>query len=542
MNYFKLLANKLTLRPTEQFETLGTTGCRRSSLSAWSIAKNTLNCSVSTALESDSSDAPADPTLASKPLVALTGASGFIGGALAQALRERFVVRGVGRGNAAPTGVAVDAWQRADLFNLKEAEQSLAGADVAIYLVHSMMPSARLTQATFEDLDLICADNFGRAAAKAGVKQIVYLGGLLPAHGELSKHLQSRHEVEHALGLYGTPVTTIRAGLILGGGGSSFEMLVRLVERLPAMACPGWTKTRTQPVAVDDVVKLLAFTAGNAACAGQTYDIGAPDIVTYRELLELVAQQLGVTRKMVPVPFFSPSFSRLWITLVTGASRELVGPLVQSLRHEMTVRDHRLATLANITMTPVHAALATALQQRSLSKQTARSHVAPSASNALATTSTQKNRASLVRSVQRMKLPNDKNAAWAANEYTAWLPHAFWKLLRVEVSAERECRFVLIGMKTPLLVLTYVPDRSTEDRQLFYITGGMLSLPQQRGRFELREVGRTRTLLTAIHDFGPRLPWFIYRYSQAVFHGWVMSAFRRHIAKAGGAAQLGSAA
>ncbi|MBP9088911.1 MAG: NAD(P)H-binding protein, partial [Kofleriaceae bacterium] len=321
-----------------------------------------------TALESDNSQAPVDTDVDAKPLVALTGASGFIGGALANALRERFAVRGVGRGTTAPAGVNVDAWQRADLFNLKEAEQALAGADVAIYLVHSMMPSARLTQATFEDLDLICADNFGRAAAKAGVKQIVYLSGLLPEHGALSKHLQSRHEVEHALGLYGTPVTTIRAGLILGGGGSSFEMLVRLVERLPAMACPGWTKTRTQPVAVDDVVKLLAFAAGNAACAGQTYDIGAPDIVTYRELLELVAKQLGVKRKMVPVPFFSPSFSRLWITLVTGASRELVGPLVQSLRHEMIARDHRLTTLANITMTPVQAALASALQQRADTK------------------------------------------------------------------------------------------------------------------------------------------------------------------------------
>ena len=386
-----------------------------------------------------------------KPLVALTGASGFIGGALAQALRDRFVVRGVGRANAAPAGVAVDAWQRADLFNLKDAEQALAGAQVAIYLVHSMMPSARLTQATFEDLDLICADNFGRAAAKAGVTQIVYLSGLLPEHGELSKHLQSRHEVANALGLYGTPVTTIRAGLILGGGGSSFEMLVRLVERLPAMACPGWTKTRTQPVAVDDVVKLLAFAAGNAACAGQTYDIGAPDIVTYRELLELVAQQLGVKRKMVPVPFFSPSFSRLWITLVTGASRELVGPLVQSLRHEMIARDHRLATLANITMTPVQAALATALAQRTTAKQTQQSAVAHVATTALTTVpATRKSTLSLVRSVQRMTLPHDKNAAWAAREYTAWLPNAFWKLLRVEVNAERECRFCLLGMKTQI--------------------------------------------------------------------------------------------
>ena len=465
-------------------------------------------------------------TAAALPIAALTGASGFIGGALAQALRVRFSVRGIGRSEVAPAGVAVDTWQRTDLFNLKEAEAALQGATVAIYLVHSMMPSARLAQATFEDLDLICADNFGRAAAKAGVTQIVYLSGLLPEHGTLSKHLHSRQEVEQALGLYGCAVTTIRAGLILGGGGSSFEMLVRLVERLPAMVCPGWTKTRTQPVAVDDVVTLVAFATGNAACLGQTYDIGAPDIVTYRELLELVAQQLSVKRRMVPVPFFSPSLSRLWITLVTGASRELVGPLVQSLRHEMIVRDHRLADMAQVMMLSVRDALAVALQQRKEMKQAAAA-AAPRRAMVAAKP------VSLVRSVQRMRLPADKDAAWAAAEYTRWLPHAFARLLRVDVDAQRECKFCIIGMKTPLLVLSYAADRSTPDRQLFYVTGGMLSLAHQRGRFELREIGTSRTLLTAIHDFGPRLPWFVYRYTQAVFHGWVMSAFRRHIGKAG---------
>jgi uncharacterized protein YbjT (DUF2867 family) len=463
------------------------------------------------------------------PIVALTGASGFIGGALAAVLRERFLVRGIGRGSAAAAGVAVDSWRRTDLFNLKDAEHALEGASIAIYLVHSMMPSARLTQATFEDLDLLCADNFGRAAANAGVKQIVYLSGLLPQHGGLSKHLQSRQEVERALGLYGCPTTTIRAGLILGGGGSSFEMLVRLVERLPAMACPGWTKTRTQPVAIEDVVKLVAFATGNPACMNQTYDIGAPDIVTYRELLELVAQQLGVKRTMVPVPFFSPSLSRLWVTLVTGASRELVAPLVQSLRHEMIVRDHRLAEMARITTMSVRDALVAALRQRATATQArvTQTEAAPPPALAVARP------VSLVRSVQRMRLPAGKDAAWAATEYTDWLPHAFGRLLRVDVDAQRECRFCIVGMKTPLLVLSYVAERSTPDRQLFFVTGGILSLARQRGRFELREVGDTRTLLTAIHDFGPRLPWFIYRYTQAVFHGWVMSGFRRHISKVG---------
>jgi nucleoside-diphosphate-sugar epimerase len=479
-----------------------------------------LHCSVAI------SDSQSMTTAAvARPIVALSGASGFIGRALASSLQRRFHVRGLGRGDGPTTDSHVESWIQTDLFNLRQAEAALAGATIAIYLVHSMMPTARLTQAAFEDLDLLCADNFGRAAAKAGVKQIVYLGGLIPSDGQLSTHLQSRNEVANALGSYGTPVTTLRAGLILGGGGSSFEMLVKLVERLPAMICPGWTKTRTQPIAVDDVVTLMDFATGNANCYGQTYDIGAPDVVTYRDLLEMVAQELGVKRRMIAVPFFSPSLSRLWISTVSGASSELVGPLVQSLKHEMVARDDRLATSAGFATTPVRRAIALALQAR-------KSNIASRATDTRPTTNKPASaRLSLVRSVQRMMLPVDRDAVWAAHEYTSWLPHAFWRLLRVDVDDKRECRFCLLGMKTPLLVLTYSAERSSAGRELFFVTGGLLSRADQRGRFELREVSGTRTLLTAIHDFAPRLPWFIYRYTQAVFHGWVMAAFRRHIAK-----------
>jgi nucleoside-diphosphate-sugar epimerase len=459
-----------------------------------------------------------------KSIVALSGASGFVGRALAATLRPRYFVRGLGRGSTAPVSTDLDAWSQTDLFNLRQAERALEGAEIAIYLVHSMMPAARLTQARFEDLDLLCADNFGRAAAKSGVKQIVYLSGLLPEDGVLSPHLRSRQEVAEALSRYGTPVTTLRAGLVLGGGGSSFEMLVRLVERLPALVCPAWTQTRTQPVYVDDVVRLLAFATGNAACLGETYDVGAPEVLTYRQLLELTALLLGVKRMMIPVPFFSPSLSRLWVSTVTGASSQLVGPLVESLKHEMIARDSRLAEMAGVAMTSVRAALEKALCERKRVPVTGNELRSP--------VDARRAKASLVRSVQRMTLPGTRDAAWAAVEYTQWLPHAFFGLLKVDVDAQRTCRFRLAFMTTPLLVLTHVADRSTPDRQLFYVTGGLLSLVKQRGRFELREVKGSRTLITAIHDFGPRLPWYVYRYTQAPFHAWVMSAFRKHLFRA----------
>jgi uncharacterized protein YbjT (DUF2867 family) len=474
-----------------------------------------------------------------KPVLALSGASGFMGRQLAAALQPRFFVRGLGRNPSPPGAIKIDEWLQTDLYNLKQAETALRGATVAVYLVHSMMPSARLTQAKFEDLDLLCADNFGRAAAKAGVKQIVYLGGLIPQAETLSPHLQSRQEVEQALSQYGTPVTSLRAGLILGGGGSSFEMLIRLVERLPVMICPAWTNTKTQPIAASDVVSLLSFAAGNPSCAGDVFDIASPDVITYRQLMAMVAEQLGVRRKMLSVKYFSPGLSRLWVTLVTGASRELVGPLVQSLKHEMTARDNRLATMAGLEMKSVAQALQIALAQRdekTPERRLSRSNTLPPIKTAetpksLEVAKTQKPSPSLVRSVQRMQLPAHANAAWAATEYTRWLPNAFWRLLRVDVDEFKRCKFCIIGMKRPLLELTYAADRSTDDRQLFYVTGGMLSRSEQRGRFELREIKGTNTLITAIHDFGPRLPWFIYINTQARFHSWVMSAFRRHIAK-----------
>lgn len=461
-----------------------------------------------------------------KRRVVIGGGSGFIGLALGAALAERFELVGVSRSERAPDA-HFSAWRKADLFNLRDAEQALDGAVYAIYLVHSMMPSARLTQASFEDLDVICADNFARAAKRAGVEQIVYLGGLVPESSELSPHLASRLEVEKTLAAHGVPVTTLRAGLVLGGGGSSFEILTHLVRRLPAMVVPKWTLTRMQPVAVDDVIALLSFVVGRGECFGETYDVGAPEAIDYRMLMKMCADILGLDRPMVPVPLFTPSLSRLWVSLVTGAPKALVAPLVESLRHEMVARDLRLAAMAGLEPTPVRAAMEKALAKPE--REPAESEEPPLMR--ACTHVKRKTRGSLVRSVQRMRLPEGRDAEWAAHEYMRWLPRALRGLVRVEIDHNRDCRFVVLGIGLPLLVLTYAPERSTPDRQLFFVTGGALSRATQRGRFELRQVLDGRTLMTAVHDFGPTLPWFAYVVSQARFHGWVMAAFRRHLVR-----------
>lgn len=455
-------------------------------------------------------------------MIAIAGAGGFVGSALGRALSGRGTLVALTRGpsRAAPAGSPYAELRSCDLYSLLQAERALEGARTAVYLVHSMMPSARLTQGSFRDMDLLCADNFGRAARKASVEQIVYLGGIIPgaeaAAGRLSPHLASRLEVERALASHGVPVTTLRAGLVIGGGGSSFVMMLRLVQRLPAMLLPRWARTRTQPVALADVVALLASVIGDRAAFGETYDVGGPDVMSYREMLERTARVLGLRRRLIDVPFGSPGLSRLWVSLITGAPRELVAPLVESLRSPMVARDRRLQERLGLPGLPFEAAVRAALEQERARPVRAQ----PAAYRGGAAGP----RKSDVRSVQRLPLPRGHDAAWVARAYLDFLPRLLRSVLRVEVSEERVARFFVPLLRRPLLELTHAPERSTPDRQLFYITGGVLTVASARGRLEFREAAGGHAL-AAIHAYEPRLPWFVYRLSQALVHRWVMWRF-----------------
>lgn len=455
--------------------------------------------------------------------VVIAGASGFLGKALVRRLVEDergLDVVGVGRGapHAGPEGIAM---LQADLFSLKDAEQALVGADYAVYLVHSMSRSARLVQGSFADLDLICADNFGRAAHHAGVKQIVYVGGLQPHdHEAASPHLESRKEVGRALGFHGVPVTELRAGLVLGPSGSSWELMARLVKRLPLLVCPAWTSHRTQPIDQDTLLALLVRVLGDASTFDQVHDVGGPDVVTYRELLERTAAALGKRRGFVTVPVASPALSRLWISTITGAPKELVAPLLESLRHDLVTGPRRLQDRLGLPGKRLDDALAQS--------------IAPVVDEPQAYRPAPQGKLRGVRSVQRIPLPATANAEWAADEYMRWLPRGLWPFLKVDVEREgeaRRARFRIVGIPWPLLVLALEPKRSAPDRQLFYIRGGLLALTEGRGRLEFREVPDRRALLTAIHDFLPRLPWLLYRFTQAIVHAIVMWAFGKHLAK-----------
>jgi uncharacterized protein YbjT (DUF2867 family) len=278
------------------------------------------------------------------PTVLLTGASGAIGSRLAPALAAardgdgegelRCLLRRVGgAGSAAlPPGARAvhgDALSGAGL------EQALAGVDVAYYLIHSM---GRGAGGDFAASDRRAAETFGRAAAAAGVRRMIYLGGLSGGAAASSAHLRSREEVAEILARHVLAFVHVRAAMVIGTGGASFEMLRALVRRLPAMVCPRWIDTRTQPIAIDDVVAALVALRDRADVAGDV-ELGGPEVLSYREMMERTARLMGRRPPLiVRVPVLTPRLSSYWVTLVTPVEASLARPLIDGLREEMVVR------------------------------------------------------------------------------------------------------------------------------------------------------------------------------------------------------------
>jgi uncharacterized protein YbjT (DUF2867 family) len=464
-----------------------------------------------------------DSSHPSRLKVVIAGASGFVGRALIQSLKSDYDIIAISRSHTnTDTGVE---WRQCDLFNLRQAEEALAGTDIAIYLVHSMMPSAKLTQGNFADLDLIIADNFARAAKSTNIKRIIYLSGIIPDEA-LSKHLSSRLEVENALSSYGVPCVALRAGLIIGRGGSSFDIMRKLVERLPVMICPGWTRTQSQPVSLRDVVETITRLISRPEIPAGNYDLGGLDVLSYIEMMGAVARLLGKRRFFLPIFLFSPNLSRLWVTLVTGTPRELIGPLVESLRHPMVARDTKLMDQLGIKRQGFVESLREAL---TVGKVESVRHENPTNKRSL------RNDANSVCSVQRLPLASGRNAKWVTQEYSEWLISFFRPIIVIEQTADQSLIFkfrpIFRFFDIPLLYLQYAKDRSTDHRQMFYISSGVLlgANTDLRGRFEFREVLNGQYVMAAVFDFIPALPWWIYKNTQAILHKLVMFGFRIHL-------------
>jgi lipocalin/uncharacterized protein YbjT (DUF2867 family)/ligand-binding SRPBCC domain-containing protein len=267
--------------------------------------------------------------------ILLTGASGYVGSRLLRVLEEGgYAVRCLARqpSRVAPSRVTT-AVVAGDCLDEASLDRAMAGVDQAYYLVHSMASGS-----DFAALDQRAASNFGRAAARAGVRRIIYLGGLGNSPESLSTHLRSRIETGEALRAAGVPVVEFRASIIVGAGSLSFEMIRALVERLPLMICPRWVSTRTQPIAIDDVLGFLRAALDLADGREGVFEIGGPEVLSYGDMMREYAQLRRLRRIFVSVPVLSPRLSGLWLGLVTPAQARVGRALVEGLRNPTVVR------------------------------------------------------------------------------------------------------------------------------------------------------------------------------------------------------------
>jgi uncharacterized protein YbjT (DUF2867 family) len=276
----------------------------------------------------------------------VTGATGYVGGRLVPALlqrgcRVRAMARSIEKLACRPwAGHPGAELVKGDVLDAASLEAAAAGCGAAYYLVHSMIAQ----EDRFAEADRTAARNMAAAAEAAGVKRIIYLGGLAEARrGSLSRHLESRMEVARLLQAGRVPTTDLRTPMILGSGSASFEILRYLVERLPAMTTPRWVRSRNQPIAISNVIGYLVGCLDHPETSGGTYDIGGPDIMTYQRLLEIYAEEAGLRKRIIlPVPVLTPTLSALWIHLISPVPKAIALPLTEGLTSDAVCRDHRI--------------------------------------------------------------------------------------------------------------------------------------------------------------------------------------------------------
>ncbi len=288
--------------------------------------------------------------------IAVFGATGVIGRALVPALAADHDVVAVSRH---PPRDHVDGltWAAADVIDPFAVSRALDDVEVVYYLVHSLGSS------DFEARDRRAADIMARMAETAGVRQIVYLGGLGDDDPNLSPHLRSRAETGMRLAAGSVPVTTLRAAMVVGKDSAAFETILALVDRLPGMICPRWVTTKTQPIAIVDIVRYLAGVCGLEAATGGTFDAGGPEVMTYREMIERIARLRGKHPLIVEVPVLSPRLSSYWLHLVTPVQASVARPLIEGMRNETVARNDQIRTLVPFELTAFDEAAREALEE-----------------------------------------------------------------------------------------------------------------------------------------------------------------------------------
>src|SRR6476620_2471699 len=296
--------------------------------------------------------------------VLVTGASGFVGSRLIPALLEHgHHVRAMTRHPDSYHGEGEPVF--GDVGDPDSLRAALQGMHAAYYLVHS------LDSDDFEQRDAEAATDFGKAAADAGVQQIIYLGGLGDLDDNLSAHLRSRRDVEHLLGLGGVPVTVLRAAVVVGHGGISWEITRQLVDHLPAMITPRWVNTRTQPIAAPDIVRYLVGVLDLPEALGKVFEVGGPEVLRYVDMMRRAAViQNHRTPPIVPIPLLTPRLSSMWLALVTDVDQATARNLVDSMNNEVVVQDDAITRLLPGELIGYEDSVRLALKDRAAAAQT----------------------------------------------------------------------------------------------------------------------------------------------------------------------------
>ena len=445
--------------------------------------------------------------------ILLTGASGYIGSHLMNKLKDNYEIIAISRNIENKSNEHNVTWKAADLFDLNEITEVMEDIDIAIYLVHSMMPSAKLTQASFEDMDALLADNFAKAASYNKVQHIVFMSGLIPNTSELSPHLRSRLECEQILGSYGVQVSTLRAGLIIGSKGSSYPILKKLVDRLPGLLLPKWAYNTTLPVAIDDVIDGLYKIVERNPNENESIDIGGPSHMTYKDLFKQTAEVLDKRLPTIDLPIIPIWLSKYWVKLISGVPKEMVYPLMDSLIHDMIRNDENIVKDISIGKIDYKESVRNALEEETKTQKKGKS--------------SRKGDIKDVRAISRVVLPKDVNMIQLAESYANFLNRI---TLNVVNSDFNEDNFTISVpcLNKDLLLLSKDFKASNNERILYRIVGGDFALDSDGGnaRLEFRRLPNSDACIIALQEYEPTLPWWVYKYTQAKVHKSVMNLFK----------------
>ena len=464
--------------------------------------------------------------------IAIIGAGGSIGTALSRNLAGDYNVLALVGAKERISSTESDPflkWRYCDLFSRQAVAEAVSDCDYIIYLVHTRIPTARLNQAESENMDLLIADNVARSASLKGIKQMVYLGSLIPQGNSASDFVEKRNEVIEALSNYDTPLTVMRAGLVVAPGSNAVRLLANIATRLPIVLVPHWANTRKQPIAVTDVIRAIRYCLGNQGAYGQDYDIGGPVVLTFRDLLHRVASTLKSGPTFITVPYFPARLYYWYLRLLDRhAHPALINLIVEALGHDLIVRDNALQQFIAENSVLPREIIDPYIKKYGHMPSNPR---LPFRKKYMAGLRSKSN----VRSIQRIALQPGRNATWVADIFFKWLPRFARPFVLCEVDKAGNCRILSRLPKLHLITLSFKPKHSSPDRRMYFITGGLLAKGHDEltPRFEFRDVLQGRYTIAAIHDFRPQLPWGFYVLTQAVIHLIAMRTFQKIMKKKG---------